>query len=140
MDRETLIGIVEKQHHFRVDPNDPVFVLATIAEVIQQEAREELQKTIAEALNQVAAVNQQAEAAVKAKAEAIVTQAGAQAAERIRVAGEAVAARILADMQKVQKSATADARRIRRTTLLALFCGLASVVASILTIVKMLGG
>jgi vacuolar-type H+-ATPase subunit H len=140
MDRETLIGIVEKQHHFRVDPNDPVFVLATISEVILHEAREDLRKIVAEALTQAAAANAQTEAAAREKAEAIVTKAGEWAAERIREAGETAATRILTDAQKVQVQSAIASQRIWRATIVAVVCSLAALAAAVSALVKLWTG
>lgn len=140
MDRETLIGIVEKKHHFRVDPNDPVFVLATISEVILQEAQQELRKIVAEALAQTAAANAQTEAAAREKAEAIVIKAGEWAAERIREAGEAAATQILTDAQKVQVQSAIASQRMRRATIVAVVCSLAALAAAVSAIAKLWTG
>jgi len=118
MDRETLIGIVEHKHHIRVDPNDPVFVLATISEVMLQEARGELQRIVADAISQAATAN---------------TQATERAAEQIRQAGETAAARI-------QQEAAISARRFRRATLVAVVCSLTALAASVSTIVRLVAG
>jgi vacuolar-type H+-ATPase subunit H len=140
MDRETLIGIVEQKHHFRIDPNDPVFVLATISEIILHEAREELKTIIGEALARTAAANAQTEAASREKAEAIVTKAGEWAAERIREAGEAAAARVLTDAQKLQVQSAITSQRIWRATLAAVVCSLAALAAALSALVKLWSG
>jgi hypothetical protein len=140
MDRETLIGIVEKKHHFRVDPNDPVFMLATISEVILQEAREDLQKIVAEALTQTAAATMRTEAAARDKAEAIVTKAGEWAAERIREAGDTAATRILTDAQNLQIQSAIATKRTRRATIVAVVCSLAALAAAVSAIVKLWTG
>jgi hypothetical protein len=132
MDRDTLIGIVEKKHHFRVDPNDPVFVLATISEAIQQEAQGELRKIVADAIDRTAEANRQAEAAAQVRVEAIVRDAGESAAEQIRQA----AAKILMEAQKT----SVDAERIRRSAMSLLVCSLAVLLASIIAMVKIGAG
>jgi vacuolar-type H+-ATPase subunit H len=137
MDRETLIGIVEKKHNFRIDPNDPVFVLATISEVILQEAREELQKIVAEALAQTAAANARTEAATREQAEAIVVKAGERVAERIREAGDTAATQILTDAQKLQVQSAIASQRIRRATIAAVVCSLAAFAAAVSALVKL---
>ncbi len=137
MDRETLIGIVEKKHHFRIDPNDPVFVLATISEVILQEAREDLQKIVAEALTRTAAANAQTEAGAREKAEAIVTKAGEWAAERITQAGETAATRLLTDAQKLQVQSAIASQRIWRATKAAVVCSLAALAAAVSALVRL---
>nr|WP_294504777.1 hypothetical protein [uncultured Rhodopila sp.] len=136
MDRETLIGIVEKKHHFRVDPNDPVFVLATISEAMLEEAKGELRQVVADAMSQAAAT----EAEAQAKAEAIVTKAGEWAAERIREAGEAAATRILIDAREVQLQSAIAARRTRRATIAAVVCSLAALAAAFSTLVRLFAG
>jgi hypothetical protein len=134
MDRETLIGIVEKKHHFRVDPNDPVFVLATISEVMLEEARADLQKVVADAINQASAASKQAEIAARENIGASIREAGEAAAERIRQAGEAAAARIVADLRKAQRDAAVAGQRFRWKTTAVLVC---CVVVLVLTVIKM---
>jgi hypothetical protein len=135
MDRETLIGIVERKHHFRVDPNDPVFMLATISEAMLDEARGELQKIITDAISQAASANLQAEAAAREKIEATVHEAGERAAARIREASDAAVTRILTEIQKSQQDATAAAQRIRRKAILLLACSVTALLTIAIVVV-----
>lgn len=112
-------------------------MLATISEVMLQEARQELQKIVADALTQTAAANAQAEAAAREKAGAIMTAAGERAAERIRAAGETAASHILTDTQKLQVQSAIASRRILRATIAAVVCSLAALAAAVSALVKL---
>jgi glycerol-3-phosphate dehydrogenase len=140
MDREVLIGLVERKHQFRTDPNDPVFMLATISEVMLAEARAEIQKIVNDAMNQVSAVHVQAETAARAKADAIVTQAGAWSADQIQQAGERAATRILDELQKLHGEAVVISHRLRWATTAAVVCALAALSASVATVAAIVLG
>lgn len=131
MDRAGLIGIVEQKHHLRVDPNDPVFTLATVAEVLQAEARAELQKIVGDAANQMAAANVQAEAAARAKAEAIVTRAGEWAAGVIKKAGEGVVEEVRSEREKAEETVAQISRWVRWAVIAAVVCGTSALAAAL---------
>jgi hypothetical protein len=135
MDREALIGMVEKKHHFQMDPNDPVFVLATISELMLAEAKAEFQRVLTQALDQVSVVNAQADAAARAKAEAIVTKAGEWAAERIKEAGDQTVSRIEAQAQKAQASIAIIAHETKWMKIAAVVCSVAASAAAASTAV-----
>jgi hypothetical protein len=137
MDREALIGMVEKKHHVRMDPDDPVFVLATITELMMDEAKAELQRIMTTGMDQVSAANVQAEAAARAKAEAIVTKAGEWAAERIREAGDIAVARILSAEERLQSSAKPSGQPLQVAMLVIVICSVAALAASAGTVVAM---
>lgn len=140
MDRQALIGLVEKKHHFQVDPNDPVFVLATISELMLAAEKTEFQRIMTSTLDQVSAANVQAETAARAKAEAIVTKAREWAADRIRLAGETAAARIQADLGKAEAEAQAIGRRLKWAVIAAVVCSAAALSATASTVVAMWTG
>jgi hypothetical protein len=140
MDREALIGLVEKKHHFRMDPNDPVFVLATISELMLADAKAEFQWILTTAMDQASAANVQAEAAARAKAEAIVTKAGEWAADRIKEAGDQAAARIQAEAQKAHEDTAVVTWKVKMTMTAAVICSVAAFAASVSTVLAIWAG
>jgi capsular polysaccharide biosynthesis protein len=118
-----------------MDPNDPVFVLATISELMLADAKAEFQRILTTAMDQASAANVQAEAAARAKAEAIVTKAGEWAAERIKDAGDQAAARIQTEAQKAHEDTAVVTRKVQMAMAAAVVCAVAALAESVSTVV-----
>ena len=87
---------------------------AAIAETQIQRARQELSNDIAAMLDQVRAMNTQAETAARARAEAIITRAGDWCARQVRVAVEQATTDLLAKVAIEREAAEAAAHRAGR--------------------------
>jgi hypothetical protein len=95
-----LLAIAEQKQRFRLDPDDPLFIAATIVAASvgdgQKKTQAEFAKLIATAVNDIVTSSTMVSAAAKGHAETVINQAGDWAAEQIRTAAQEAAKTILA--------------------------------------------
>jgi hypothetical protein len=113
MERDSLIAEIAKETGIRLDPADPLLAAATINRILLDEALAELQRVVRTSGDQVAAASVQQIEAAKAAAAALITDAGAWSAERLR---EAAAEASNAVIERLQDE-TAKAQRAGRIAL-----------------------
>jgi len=130
MDNEKLATVISMKSRVRIDPADPILMVATISETVHAKILAGVQKIMTDGLNQMSAASAQAEAAARVKAEKIVTQGADWASERIRQAGDAVVAKIAAERQALQDEAATVTRWVKRGIVAAALCGMAAVAAA----------
>lgn len=82
-----------------IEPGDPAHALLTAVEAMTRQSQRELGVLVSKLAGDIAASSVLAEQAAKAKAEAVITQAGEWAAQRIRDAGHDAAVVWLAERQ-----------------------------------------
>jgi hypothetical protein len=134
MDQAAVIPLIQKKHGFRVSPDDPIWLLGTVAENVQKEALAELKTMLTEQLDQITAANIQIETTAKAKAEKIITHAAAWAEKRIKDAGEAATAAMIAAIENARSDAK---KQLTRVTFLALLCAAGCFPATVGTVVML---
>jgi hypothetical protein len=128
---EKLLAAADHKQRFRLDPDDPLFIAATIVASIvgeqQLQTQAEISKLVTGLADQVAAASAMAENAARGRSEKIVTQAAEWAAGRIREAGETAAAKILEEAEKIQ---TTTDGQIKAWKWIAAVCALAAMVST----------
>lgn len=78
-------------------PDDPLYIVVTEVKAVMQQERRELAKLVEKLAEDIAATSVLAEQAARAKAEAIITQAGEWGSTAISKAGADVVATLLAE-------------------------------------------
>jgi hypothetical protein len=112
MDRAQLIAEIARETGVRLGPTDPLLAAAVINEILLDKALVKLDRQVKTQADRVTAASTQAVAEAKTAAEALLTKAGEWAEARIKEAGEAAAAMVLADLRQE----VAKAERVRRDT------------------------
>jgi hypothetical protein len=111
VESKSLAELVGQKHHTVLDPADPVFLVATVLTELQDKARDEIAKLIAEAAAAMAASTAQADAAAHARAERIITESGRWSSEQIRSAAQDGATAIAAKLEPLIARAEAASKR-----------------------------
>jgi hypothetical protein len=111
MDRDRLIAEIASEHGIRLDQEDPIVVAAMINERLLEEAAAALRRSITAAADQLSAASVQHLEAAKNSAAALMTDAGAWVAERLKAAGAEASAAVLAQLRQE----TAKAERASHT-------------------------
>jgi len=106
MDRDRLIAEIAREHGIRLDQEDPIVVAAMINERLLEEAAAALRRNITAAADQLSAASVQHLEAAKNSAAALMTDAGAWVAERLKAAGAEASATVLAQLR--QETAKAE--------------------------------
>jgi glycine/D-amino acid oxidase-like deaminating enzyme len=111
---------------FRLDPADPILIVATIFEELQKKALTRLGAVVTDAAEQIATTTVLTENSARARSETIVNEAGRWAGEQIRTAG-ADAGKLAADV--VREFLDRTERAERRATIAAWISSSAAVAA-----------
>ena len=82
MDADKIIAALSTKNWVLLDPEDPLFLLVTLFREVQKETLAQLTKVVADATERSVVASTAAEAAARAKAEFIVSQAGEWAGAR----------------------------------------------------------
>jgi hypothetical protein len=99
MDADRLLAEVAKRHGTLLDRRDPVMIMATMAEIVMEDAQASIRQMLTEAQEQVtAATNRQTEQAQK-KAEVIITKSGTWVEDRVRFAMGVASTELLASVR-----------------------------------------
>jgi hypothetical protein len=125
-DLDNLVAAMSGKTRVVLDPDDPLFLVVRLFQEAQKEALAQLTKVVTDAADKNMAATQAAEAAARAKAEAVVTQAGEWTARKIREAGDLVVVRIQSEAQTAHQGAGTAARRAMKAAYLAGFAALAA--------------
>lgn len=129
MDADKIIAALSTKNRVLLDPEDPLFLLVTLFREVQKETLGQLAKVVADATERSVVASTAAEAAARAKAESIVSQAGEWAGLKIREAGDLVLARIQAEVQTANDTGRAAARWASRAAWIAAVSGLGAMAA-----------
>jgi hypothetical protein len=113
MERDRLIAEIARETGIRLDRGDPLLAAATINRILLDEALAELQRAARVSGDQVSAACLQQIEAAKTAAAALITDAGAWSAERLR---EAAAAASNALIERLREE-TAKAQHAGRIAL-----------------------
>jgi hypothetical protein len=122
MDQAKIVPMIQKRHGFRVSPDDPIWSLGAVAEDLNKETITQIQKMLTEQLDQISASNVQAENAAKARGEKLINEGTAWAAQKIREAGDAAAAKFNSEVEK----ALADAKKQMDRAIMAIWMAAAA--------------
>ena len=110
MDLEQLIAEVNRITGVRLTTTDPILAASVINEILLDKALTKLDRQMKVQADRVTVASTQAVVDAKKEAEALLTEAGVWIEARIKVAGEAAVAMVLADLRKE----TAKAERASR--------------------------
>jgi hypothetical protein len=94
MEIERVANVIREKHGIALDPDDPILLLATVADELHKEGQEEFARIASELSDHVAAALVLAETTAKARSERLITEAARWSAEHIRAAGTDVAAAV----------------------------------------------
>ena len=133
MDVARMMEIVREKHGVALHPDDSVFLLATIADELQSEGREELAKLAAGMADQVSAALVLADTTARARSDRIVTEAARWSGEQIRTAAVDAAQIIVAQTRDQIDQAKAAART---ATIAAWVAGGFTVICAVLVFVR----
>ena len=111
MDVERLIADVARATGVRLDKTDPLVAVAVLNEHLLDAALVRLDRQVRAQADRVTATSTQTLADAKKEAELLLTEGGVWAEARIKAAGEAAAALVLANLRQE----TAKAERASRT-------------------------
>ena len=126
MEADQLIAEIARTTGLRLDKADPILAAAVINEVLLDRALVKLDRQVKIQADRVTAASTQAVADAKKEAELLLTDAGSWIDGRMKAAGEAAAALLLAELQQ-QMQAAQKARRamVRAAWLMTIICSAA---------------
>ncbi len=105
MDIDRLADIIREKHGTALDPDDPVFLLATVADELHKEGRQEFAKIAAELSGNVSAALVLADTTARARSERLITAAANWSCEQIRGAGAGIVRQMEAQLAQSQQAA-----------------------------------
>jgi hypothetical protein len=123
MDANQLIAEVARTTGVRLDKSDPILAAAVVHEALLNEALVKLDRQVTIQADRVTAASTQAVLDAKREAELLLTDAGTWIDGRMKSAGKAAAALVLAELQK-ETQAAYKARRtmVRAAWLMTIIC------------------
>jgi hypothetical protein len=131
MDVNRMMEVIRQKHGTRLDQDDSVFLLGTIAEEVQREAMEEMRSMLAKAVDDIATTVMMAENSARTKGRELATEAVKFGADKIRVAGvdaaNAVASKLDVAVNKIETAANMAIR--------AAWIGISGAVATIAAVI-----
>jgi hypothetical protein len=107
MDLAKMADVIQERHGTKLDPADPIFLLATVAAELNKESREEFQRMAAELSDQVSTALVLADTAARARSERLITEAAKWSSDQIRTAGNGVVQEIETSLAQSQQAARA---------------------------------
>ena len=110
MERDQLIAEVARTTGVRLNKADPILAAAVINEVLLDRALVKLDRQVTVQADRITAASTQAVLDAKNEAELLLTDAGAWIDARMRAAGEAAAALVLAELRQETQAAQKAAR------------------------------
>jgi hypothetical protein len=87
MEIERVANVIREKHGVALDPDDPILLLATVADELHKEGQEEFARIASELSDHVAAALVLAETTAKARSERLITESARWSADQIRGAG-----------------------------------------------------
>ena len=123
MEASQLIAEVARTTGVRLDKSDPILAAAVVHEALLNEALVKLDRQVTIQADRVTAASTQAIVDAKREAELLLTDAGTWIDGRMKSAGKAAAALVLAELQK-ETQAAYKARRtmVRAAWLMTIIC------------------
>ena len=123
MEASQLIAEVARTTGVRLDKSDPILAAAVVHEALLNEALVKLDRQVTIQADRVTAASTQAVVDAKREAELLLTDAGTWIDGRMKSAGKAAAALVLAELQK-ETQAAYKARRtmVRAAWLMTIIC------------------
>ncbi len=123
MEPDQLIAEIARTTGQRLDKADPILAAAIINEVLLDRALVKLDRQVKIQADRVTAASTQAVADAKKAAELLLTDAGAWIDGRMKAAGEAAAALLLAELRhEMQAAQKARRATIRAAWLMTIIC------------------
>jgi hypothetical protein len=113
MNAEQLVAEIARETGIKLSTADPVLATVAINEILLDKALAKLDRQVKAQADRVTAASTQAVVDAKKEAEVLLTAGGEWAEARIKAAGEAAAAVVLADLRQE----TAKAERARQVAL-----------------------
>lgn len=114
MDLDQLIREVNRITGSRLERSDPILAASVINEVLLDQALTKLDRQMKEHADRVTAASAQIVTGARAAADALVNESGAWAETRIKTAGEAAAASVLAVLRQETDRAERASRMVTR--------------------------
>jgi hypothetical protein len=105
MDHGKMADLIREKHGTALDPGDPVFLLATVADELHKEGRQEFARIAAELSDQVSAALVLADTTARARSERLITEAAKWSSEQIREAGVGIVRQMEAQLAHSQQAA-----------------------------------
>jgi hypothetical protein len=123
MQADQLIAEVARTTGVRLDKSDPILAAAVVHEALLNEALVKLDRQVTIQADRVTAASTQAIVDAKREAELLLTDAGTWIDGRMKAAGEAAAALVLAEVRQ-ETQAAQKARRtiVRAAWMIAIMC------------------
>jgi len=134
MEADQLIADIARTTGLRLDKADPILAAAVINEVLLDRALVKLDRQVKAQADRVTVASTQAVLDAKKEAELLLTEAGEWIEGRIKAAGEAAAALVLAELRQEAQAAQQARRGMIRAvwamvvTALAVLSGLGGIV------------
>lgn len=100
MDRKQLLAAIASETGIRVGEDDPVLTVAAINKILLEAAVDQLEQVTTAAADRVTAASAQHLATAKREAELLIVHGGEAMAERLKAAGEAVAAAMIVQLRQ----------------------------------------
>ena len=122
MDIDRLADVIREKHGTALDPGDPVFLLATVADQLHKEGRQEFAKIAAELSDQVSAALVLADTTARARSERLITAAAKWSGEQIREAGAEIVRQMEVQLAQSQEAARVATMAAWVATSLAVGC------------------
>jgi hypothetical protein len=129
MEANQLIAEVARTTGVRLDQSDPILAAAVVHEALLNEALVKLDRQVTIQADRVTAASTQAVVDAKREAELLLTDAGIWIEGRMRAAGEAAAALILAELHQQTQAAQQATRKMMRVAWLIAISGLVTLSA-----------
>lgn len=126
MEANQLIAEVARTTGVRLDKSDPILAAAVIHEALLNEALMKLDRQVTIQADRVTAASTQAVVDAKREAEALITDAGDWFDGKVRMAGEATAALILAEVSREIRNVQQARRAVVRIAWIGAIFGLAA--------------
>lgn len=126
MEANQLIGEVARTTGVRLDKSDPILAAAVVHEALLNEVLVKLDLQVKIQADRVTAASTQAVVDAKKEAELLLTDTGGWIDERMKAAGEAAAALMLAELrQEIQAAQKARRAMVRAAWFLSVICSAA---------------
>ena len=123
MEASQLIAVVARTTGVRLDKSDPILAAAVVHEELLNEALVKLDRQVTIQADRVTAASTQAVMDAKREAELLLTDAGTWIDGRMKAAGDAAAAILLAELRQETKAAQkASQTMIRAAWLMTVIC------------------
>ena len=133
MDRQQIIAAVARETGVKLSPADPILAAVAVNQIMLDQALAKLDQQVQAQANRVTAASTQAVVDAKREAELLLTEGGIWFEARIKAAGEAAAALVLANLRQETARAERASRQAVRAAWVAaagglvFVCGLAGV-------------